>query len=72
MINIISLARKNYSLLKNMQYLYHRKPRPQEVPTQSLKMEPFSINYLHNNPGSTYTPKRLGRGPGSNKGYSPI
>jgi hypothetical protein len=69
MINIIGLARRNFSLLKNIQFLFHRKPRPQEVPTQRPTLEPFSINYLRDNPGAKYSPKLLGRGPGSNKGY---
>ena len=58
-----------FSLLKNIQFSFHRKPRPSNVPTQSDKLEPFSINYLHDNPGARYTAKRLGRGPASNKGY---
>jgi len=42
------------------------------VATQNKTLEPFSINYLHDNPGARYTPKRLGRGPGSGKGSSSI
>ena len=61
-----------FSLLKNIQFSFHRKPRPSSVPTQSDKLEPFTINYLHDNPGARYTAKRLGRGPASNKGYSCI
>ena len=72
MINIINQTRKSFALFKNIQYLFHRKPRSPDVPTQSSKLEPFSINYLHDNPGSRYTPKKLGRGSGSGKGYFSI
>jgi hypothetical protein len=57
-----------FSLLKNIQYAFGRKPRGSNVPTQNKTLEPFSINCLHDNPGARYTPKRLGRGPGSGKG----
>ena len=69
MINIINQFRKNISLLKNIQFLFHRKRRDPSVPTQNAKIEPFSINFLYDNPGARYTPKKLGRGPGSGKGY---
>ena len=58
-----------FSLVKHLQFGYGRKPRPSEAPTQSQKLLPFSINHLHDNPGARYTAKRLGRGPGSGKGY---
>lgn len=69
MINIIGLVKNKGPLLKTIQFLFHRKPRPQDVPTQRPTMEPFSINHLRDNPGSRYTPKELGRGPASGKGY---
>lgn len=56
------------SLIKNVQFFFHRKPRDPAVPTQNSYLEPFSINNLHDNPGAKYYPKKLGRGPGSNKG----
>ena len=70
MINIISQLGKHVNLLKNIQFMFHRKPRDPSVPTQSSILEPFNINYLHDNPGARYYSKRLGRGRASGKGYT--
>lgn len=69
MINIISQLSRHANLLKNIQFMFHRKPRDPSVPTQSSILEPFSINKLHDNPGARYYPKILGRGRASGKGY---
>lgn len=68
MINIISQLTRHANLLKNIQFMFHRKARDPSVPTQSSILEPFSINYLHDNPGARYYPKKLGRGRASGKG----
>lgn len=60
------------SLLNQIIYSVHRKPRDPAIPTHAPIIHPFSINYLHNNPGYRRYPKALGRGPGSGKGYNII
>ncbi len=59
----------NFNLLTCLRFSYVIKPRPSSVPTQSSIMLPYTIGNLHDNPGSRRIPKRLGRGPGSGKGY---
>jgi len=65
MIKIISQLARNVSLLNNVQFMFHRKAKDPIIPSS---LEPFSINYLHDNPGARYYPKKLGRGRASGKG----
>lgn len=68
---LLRAFRTSANLLTKMNmFSFHRKVRTTEVPTQASYLEPFSINYLHDNPGSRRWPKIVGRGPGSGKGYS--
>lgn len=48
---------------------FHRKVRTTEVPTQAPILNPFKLNFLHDNPGARRYAKIVGRGPGSGKGY---
>lgn len=55
-------------LLRTGVYCFHRKVRVTEEPTQAPVLQPFAINYLHDNPGARREAKIVGRGPGSGKG----
>lgn len=59
-------------LLTPIVYGVMQPSRPSSVPTQSDIMLPYSINYLHDNPGSHRKAKILGRGRASGKGYIQI
>lgn len=69
MLALARLALPSTKLMTPLAYSFHRKPRGSDVPTQSSVMQPFSINCLHDNPGSKRRTLRLGRGPANGKGY---
>lgn len=74
-INLINLVMLGYlakaaRLTTTLVFSVARARRHPAIPTQASTITPFSIQFLHDNPGSTRKPKKLGRGPGSGKGYS--
>ena len=66
---VIKRAISTTRLITPLLFQFHRKPRPTHVPTQAPYMQPYSINFLQDNPGSTRHAKKLGRGRASGKGY---
>ena len=57
-----------FTLFRRILFTFHQKPRSPDVPTHRGNIFSMPINSLHDNPGARYEPKRVGRGPASNKG----
>ena len=45
------------SLLSNIIFSFHQKPRDPSIPTHATIINPFQINYLQNNKGYRRFPK---------------
>lgn len=63
---------RNMGFLVKICFGFNQPPRDPKLPTESELMLPYSINFLHDNKGAVRYPKKLGRGPGSGKGYNII
>jgi hypothetical protein len=66
---MLSRISRTLPLMTRVCFAFNQPPRDATLPTESDFMLPYSINFLHDNKGAVRFPKRVGRGPGSGKGY---